>query len=631
MDILKSAFVLLLVMLLTGCPKTDRGYVQREWAMSLRELGITPIFPPREDLVVGDIYAYNYDPNDVEINKIFTTEWDKLDNQQKKKRLEIGMSPRLARLSNDFQQMIQEEYSQTVSAPTSTADYNNILGNPALAAAEEQVKIAVAKLKQLQDKIAAAKKEESDAQKNVLDATRIKEDKTTAVEIATEKLNAAKATPPDTSTQEGILKAAKEDLRLKEDILFNAENAFTDAANDQTKLPQATKDKLQAERDKAKASLAVTRAQEDLNAAKAVTVDVSSQQTDLDSAKSELQIATKNLVELERIKADKSASAAAMVEELTAPIAKAEADVTAAKAILTAISKAGTKMLYSQPHDAKSSVYTADALPNPTGGAGDLKNSRVNRLRLVAFPDFVTTSFTQGDLSALIPVEAMLVGLNISSTNVAKVSVKVPAAESYSLSLDKVVAQIAEKKTADGNIEWVMKPELNGVIDAAQFQFFQKRPGDMRGSDTESGNIYLQLITEVYYARAMDITLFSANSFGGRMHVAPPVPLEGDDTLPTITPTTAAPVDSSIADSSVATDMLTSMQNRLGSTQTVPGGSIQVVSYSDQTIGLRRVFDRPIAIGSRGLVLEVSGMKVKRVLVPIGNVPTAVPIGEGID
>lgn len=40
--------------------------------------------------------------------------------------------------------------------------------------------------------------------------------------------------------------------------------------------------------------------------------------------------------------------------------------------------------------------------------------------------------------------------------------------------------------------------------------------------------------------------------------------------------------------------------------QSVPGGSVNVVSASDTAVGLRRFFDRPIAVGVRGVIFKVN-------------------------
>ena len=611
MNIRKYLAVLLIVMGMTGCAAPrDRGYVQREWSMVLHELGIAPIFPPREDVMVGDIYAYDYNPDSDKARKIFETKWSRLTEEEQKIRLRLGRNPRMARLSPQINNLIQEEYSKTISAPATTSEYNSILGNPVLASANDKVKTAEAKLKKLKDKVTVAKKAASDAQKNLSDATRVKQDKDAAVTKAEEKLNAAKTTPPDTSVQEAKLKAAKADVRLKEDAVTRAERAIVDAGDDPVKKAEAEKKKLQADRDKADADVAVLRAQEDLDSAKLVRADVPGLQLKLSVAKKEQQAAADEIIKLQRISEDKTAAATAMEQKQAGPIEKATKAVATAKEIRKAIAMAGVKMLYSQPRDAKSNIYTVENLPNPKGGADDLKNSRVNRLRLVAFPDFVTTTFSQGDLAALIPVEAMMVGLNISSTNVAKVSVKIPAAESYALSLDKIIGKIVDVKVNSGRKVWKLKEELN---DATEMLSLLRADGNHKKSDggsTSENNTYLRVVTEVFYARAMDITLFSANSFGSRVQVAPPVPVAGTAASPTASPTAVAPINSPVAGSASATDMLTSIQNRLAMTQTLPGGSVQVVSYSDQSIGMRRVFDRPIAIGYRGLALTVDSTGV---------------------
>src|SRR5881227_889309 len=41
-----------------------RGHVYREWSDRMAEMGIFPVFPPREDIVVGDVYALPLHPYD---------------------------------------------------------------------------------------------------------------------------------------------------------------------------------------------------------------------------------------------------------------------------------------------------------------------------------------------------------------------------------------------------------------------------------------------------------------------------------------------------------------------------------------------------------------------------------------
>ncbi len=48
--------------LLYGCSSFNRGVVYKEWTRTMSELGIYPIFPPREDVQVGDVWVLPMHP-----------------------------------------------------------------------------------------------------------------------------------------------------------------------------------------------------------------------------------------------------------------------------------------------------------------------------------------------------------------------------------------------------------------------------------------------------------------------------------------------------------------------------------------------------------------------------------------
>lgn len=588
-----------------GC-SGDRGYVQREWSLSLRELGIVPVFPPREDIVVGDVYAYTFNPESAENQKIFETPWKKLSRTDKARRLQMGMSPRLTRLNLNC--AILQEYQKSISAPATSPDYNSIFGNPALAAADEKVKAAEGNLNQLKEKVATAKKAAADAQAALVQRTREKEDADAKVAEAEAKHNSAKNAPVDTKREEGLLHEAKAIQREREDKLVLAQRNLQDAGDDEAKKEAATQALKVAEREKADADLAVARAQQALDAKKATKPDVSELEGNLAAAKEEQRVKAQELIAAQRHKDDLDAKASAEAETLRLPIEDAIKAVDSAKAIRTAIAEAGARMLYAQPVDANADVFTNMPLGvMPLNGLG---NSRVNRLRLVGFPEFSTVSFTQGDLSALIPLEAMSLGINISKTNVSKVAVKVPAAESYALSLQKVIKGLGELKTDNkGTVTLVPSDISNEFLQAALFQTSNLQLNDQpKDADNVDRKIYFRLVTEVFYARALDVSIFSASAFGTRAQARALVPTTESPVSGTPThsgdPMTPVPVNTGAVGTSTGVDMLSSLQARLATTQTVPGGSVQLVSYSEKSIGVRRVFDRPIAIGFRGLTLE---------------------------
>ncbi len=71
MGVMQRACILVLSLsmwTLAGCAFTAAppGHVAKEWATAFRELQLTPIFPPREDVQVGDIYIVPVEPGEEE-------------------------------------------------------------------------------------------------------------------------------------------------------------------------------------------------------------------------------------------------------------------------------------------------------------------------------------------------------------------------------------------------------------------------------------------------------------------------------------------------------------------------------------------------------------------------------------
>lgn len=582
-----SMLVVAAAALVAGCRTTDRGYVQREWSTTLRELGVSPVFPPREDIVVGDIYAYDFDPGSVATLRLLESKWENLSDTEKSQRQQIGMSPRLARLN--LNRRISDSYSETLSAPATGGDYHSILGNQALAAATDAVEEAEAKKTALEDQLDASKVQANTAQSNLIRATRRKEDSDTDVARADDAVKKANTETFDVSQKEQELANAKKVVREKEDLLTAARNRLADAVKDSPEEKQLKIEFTRAEREKAAADLDVKRSEEDLASLRTQKPHLATALQNLAVAKANQAQAVDALTAATRAKADADAALLAAKTELDPKIAEAGAQVKKAEEIRDAIAKAGEKTLYAQPRDPKKNIFTGDEFLQ-SDPPEDIMNSRVNRLRLVGFPDFASVNFTQGDLSALIPVEAFAVGLNVSGSKTSRVSVKVPSAESYGISIDDVRNDVVDSVgclTSD-------------LLNALRFQHSYR-------NKNISQIAYLRVITETFYARALDITVYHSKSFGARGQVAPIGNIGGipaQDFSKNLS-TKAAPLNVSGVSTDTAKAALAALEANLGRTQTVPGGSVQVVSFNEQSVGLRRIFDRPVAIGTRGLILKV--------------------------
>ncbi|HEX8878267.1 MAG TPA: hypothetical protein VF777_16090 [Phycisphaerales bacterium] len=563
--------VIATVGMLASCSAPDRGYVQREWSDTFRELGIVPLFPPREDVKVGDVYAYAFDPESDAVRRILRKDFDALSEEEKRVRMAVGMSPRMWR--DDFGPDASKEYSRTPSFPqTDSVDVSLLAGIDA----EAGVQAARERVSDVNAKAATAVAAETDATAGL--AQHDAKIKQLQAEVETERKVPANETPADLEARLGRL--AKVEAALQE--TQEGRKALVTALNKAKEIVRLRKEEVGL-------------------------------------ARKMLEIAEARLV--------------------------------------------NPPKRFSQPTDSTYDMY--EGKPLPTGAP----KSRVNRLRLVAFPDFSSTTFTEGNLSAMVPIEALMVGINANFSNIRRVTVRVPAAESYAVSIGTILAdgKIIAKGDADaakrvesftnhvymssechargcrwgrGFSERLAKAFASGtqmpaadcdsceccralVRDTNRLLALGRSlsvPADKSSTalkaeiwngisrtypvttvDEACSDIFVRIPTEVFYARALDVSIFAATSGGGRVSVNE-LAKEGEDR------SIASPGDLGAIDPSGAqgSDLLTRSRAQLGTVQPAPGGAVQLVSMSELAVGLRRTYDRPVAIGFRGITLRVN-------------------------
>lgn len=486
---------------LASCSTPDRGYVQREWSETFRELGIVPIFPPREDFVVGDLYAYDFDPDSLETERIFNKRFETLTPDEQALRVKIGMSPRLHRVNLTGDAL--REYESTPAFPQT--DSPDLIGGTV--DWTEGLKAAVARVEKASTQLGDAGYELAEAQKNA--DTNTKAIETTQAELA--KL------PAGDPKREALEKKLKD---------LQGEKPGIDRELSIKKQVRASREKELAAAEKAR-----------------------------------------ELVE----------------KSLREPAKR-----------------------FVQPRYKKTNTFTGE----PTvvrGNENSAKHDRTNRLRLAAFPDFSSTTFTQGELSALIPIEALLLGVNANFSNLKRVSVRIPAAEVYGLPISSIVDSVTCDSDGSGRRKLVC-----AARDALRFAF----PGGERKF------AYVRVPTEIYYARAMDVSIFTGSAGGARLTLASTPEKKTDPiTNPKPGPDGGLPGDLSAAD---ANDLLTRAREQLNQVQPAPGGSVQIVSASEFAVGVRRTYDRPVAIGFRGITLKVNIQtgEIENVSLPGTEIPT---------
>ncbi len=257
------------------------------------------------------------------------------------------------------------------------------------------------------------------------------------------------------------------------------------------------------------------------------------------------------------------------------------------------------------------------ALPQPVSDSDIWETTGdANRLRIVGFPEFMSATFTQGDLSAFFPTESGSTGVQTMFSRARSVTVKVPVAESYGLPMSIFLPALRQQAQHDQNT-W---RRLGLSPDDAPHSPFDNvdvfMAQDERNRSVEAnGNVVVRLrvATEVYYARVLDITIQATKEAAAAVQVAegPPAASEGAQGY------SGGGGQSDEDDGNedlAAEDRAARLEARLIALEQdkervpeggLPGGSARVLSVSKNHIGMRRVFDRPVAIGFRGLDFEV--------------------------
>ncbi len=586
-------FIVLPFLFISSCKNVPikPGEVKAKWSRNLHQLGIVPVFPPREDIYVGDVYSFETNPDAGKYLEQLFKDYEELSQEEQIELISLGMGSRLARLP--LNELISEEYENTISIPQTSNDYNSILGNPSVAAVEDSINEQKSKITEVENTIAALNKENNDAAERLKTATRAKEDADSEVTRLAAELSAAKAKNPipgDSSQIDIQLSQAKADKRQKEDELAEIKHKIILSEPDSEEHKSLKRKEAIATYEVSKLTTQISRLEEDKRAIPSTPVDYSNEQALYDAAIQKQLADQKELTEATRHNTDTIEKNTPEIAEQTAKLTKEKEKLTELNELKKAIVSAGAKSLYKQPDTAQKNLFSWVDI-NATEDA-----SRVNRLKLVAFPEFASTMVSQKDLSALIPAEAL--ALNISSSAVDTVSIKIPSAESYGISFFNL-ADILFK--IDNSSKLTINQDFESLVQAARVRASLFKEGEIKPTD----KVYLRIITEVFYARAFDISLFSNDSFGALIDYAkfPEKQAEDEEEQENADYSQFTGVINSSA-AGDSNDLLSQLRSNLSRTQNVPGGTIQMLNYSDSSIGLRRVFDRPIAVGFRGITLE---------------------------
>ena len=248
------------------------------------------------------------------------------------------------------------------------------------------------------------------------------------------------------------------------------------------------------------------------------------------------------------------------------------------------------------------SIFAADSVPQ--------------RLRNFGIPEFSTATMSEGDINALVPTEAINLVLGSAWNDDKAISIRLNSAETYSLGLQKII-DIAFDDSGSGAVLKSPYRENLALI-----------------ANPSSDSVWIRLLSDVVYARSMDITIHSRSAFDedGEVNASEFVAeveetvvsvekedeatdaesdrsSEGEEAVQTVvTETVSAVVLDHVLDPAYAAFVRANAINELlieADADDLPGGFLRFISVTDDSVTLRRIWQRGLAIGMRGLTLEL--------------------------
>lgn len=246
---------------------------------------------------------------------------------------------------------------------------------------------------------------------------------------------------------------------------------------------------------------------------------------------------------------------------------------------------------------------TSSGMPLPSAGCNGGRTGDL--LRQVAFPLFVRAQVNSAQLGAYLPPDVYAVAVRAGASSARSATVSVSAGESYGLP-----ARVALEPFAR---HWVMmsqEPQATTKINPIELAWL--RFAAAGNQDASQRLVDLTLVTELYVVRTFDVSLHASDQAGAAIDVAPasgapatPTATSASDgangpaNKDTSTPASASSAAQALRDASLA-------QWRSVPSQPAPGVTAQVLAASTGDVALRATYERPIAIGYRGIRWRVN-------------------------
>ena len=289
------------------------------------------------------------------------------------------------------------------------------------------------------------------------------------------------------------------------------------------------------------------------------------------------------------------------------------------------------------------------------------RSGDTRRLRIVGFPMFMSATFNQGSLSGLVPTEAVSVAFGASLFGSKTINVSVPRAESYGLPAANLYNALVPTPGANqpSQVKKWSAPAAGGLVAEDLESYMPTGQLTEATKDPEWNKkpyAYLRVITEVFYARELDVAIDSTEGRGFAVDVQPVVV---PPTLPGGAPPLSGAPPTAVGEKPTAGEGRPASGAKAGAQPTgetgagslsfkeatpqqlaaelnrqldqatqrrVPGGGARFVAVGKRGISLRLTYERPVAIGYRGMLLKLyKDGTVAGAGTPGPAVPTAKP------
>lgn len=236
------------------------------------------------------------------------------------------------------------------------------------------------------------------------------------------------------------------------------------------------------------------------------------------------------------------------------------------------------------------------------------EESATDRLRIMGIPEFSSITLTDGDLNAIVPTEAINLVFGSAWSDDKAITIRLNSTETYSLGLQKVIEAALEYNALGSALKAPYRNHLDLV------------------SDPLANAVWVRILSDVIYVRSIDIIIQSqaafkpgeeanANEFVAEMEetvavteAETPATADEDERQDTAVQTVVEVIPDHSLDPAYTAFVRANAINEIlieSDVDDLPGGYLRLISVTDDSVTVRRVWQRGLAIGGRGLTLEV--------------------------